>query len=80
MFDLNNRCFLYGNFVIISIIIVACWEGQNPRLQAKASAFLATRQGAIEGALPYDLGAWSRMVEPREAGLGCQRAPGISVM
>ena len=23
--------------------IVACWEGQNPRLEAKASAFLATR-------------------------------------
>jgi hypothetical protein len=43
----------------VDIVIVACWEGQNPRLQAKASAFLATRQGGIEGVRPYDLGACS---------------------
>src|SRR5271157_777590 len=38
-------------------IVVTCWVGQNPRLQAKASAFLDTRQGGIEGARLYDLGA-----------------------
>jgi hypothetical protein len=38
-------------------LIVTCWVGQNPRLQAKASAFLDTRQGGIEGARLYDLGA-----------------------
>ena len=41
------------------VLIVACWEGQSPRLQAKASAFLTTRQGGIEGARPYYLGACS---------------------
>ena len=46
-------------------IIVACWEGQNPRLQAKASAFLATRLGRIVGGSGlYDSGASSLRLSP----------------
>ena len=39
----RRRGFTLIELLVVIAIIVACWEGQNPRLEAKASAFLATR-------------------------------------
>ena len=61
-------------------LIVACWEGQNPRLQAKASAFLATRQGRIVGARLVRPRSQFLTVEPLASGPVCLMEPGTLVM
>ena len=61
-------------------LIVACWEGQNPRLQAKASAFLATRLGRIVGARLVRPRSQFLTVEPLASGPVCLMEPGTLVM
>ena len=49
MLKLRNKA-LWGQWapLPLRLIIVTCWEGQNPRLQATALAFFAIHRGEIE--------------------------------